>query len=127
MNPHRAKLQWLTVLILVACLPFACSPSSQQKAISTTLTAVNAASAAFVTFDSQHQQDIVSQATSKEAGQAALASYRAEQTKVATLFAGAYRAIAAAATVVNSPNIDGMIAAAALVAQELQSLGVKIP
>lgn len=127
MIPIRLKARLVGLAIVLAWCAAACSPSSQQKAISDTMTALNAASAAFVAFDASHQQSIVAQASSKAAGEAALASYRADQLKVQTALTVGYRAVATAATVQSQPNLDGMILAAAQVAAVLQSLGVKVP
>ena len=126
MTSGRLKVHHVALAIVLACAA-ACSPSSQQKAISATLTACNAASAAFVAFDASHQQALVAQATTDAAGQAALASWRVEQAKIAALITNTYKLVATAATAVTTPNVDNMVAAAAALAAELEAAGIRGP
>jgi hypothetical protein len=115
-------------LTVIVALLFGCAASTQQTAINDTLTAVNAASAAFVAFDASHQQSIVGSAADKASGAAALAAWRTgPQAKVQLALTAAYRAVAIAATAVTQPNVDGAISAATQLAALLASLGVKVP
>lgn len=115
------------VLALVFTYLTACSTSTRNTAIATSLAAVNAGSAAFSQFDATKQQEIVSAATSKAVGEAALATWRQTQATVLLVFVSAYRCIALAATGNDSQSLTAMLNAATIVAQELQSLGVKVP
>lgn len=107
------------VLALVAC-------SSNQRAstITTTLNAVNAAEAGFVAFDGKHQLDIVSASTSHDDAVAKLADYRAKRELVVVALTGAYDALKVAAEVNDDPSVAGAVAAAALLAADLKTLGV---
>lgn len=116
----------VNALAFVLAFLVACGPSAEMRVINTTYKALNSASAGFVAFDKQHQLDILANAGNRATAEAQLSAWRVEQGKVALLFAGAYRAVAAALMVQQQPNIDGMVQAALLVAQELQTLGVKL-
>lgn len=88
-------------LIAVALVACACSGSVAERSRHTlemAQGATNAARAAFVDWDAAHQAQIVSRATSLDAGKAALAAYRARRAVVMHGFATSYSAIAAAAT-----------------------------
>lgn len=119
----RGLLGFLAVFALVALI--ACGASTRQKTITTTLHALDTAEAAFVDFDGKHQLELVSASTSLADGQAKLASYRKDRDKVGQTIVFAYRAVAAAAQLDDDPSVSSMIQAAALVAQELATLGVK--
>lgn len=103
----------------------ACGASQRQKTIATTLHAVDVAETAFLAFDKQHQLDLVGHAANRDDGERKLTEWRAERESINKGFVGAYRAIAAAATLDDDPSVAGMVQAAAIVAQELAALGVK--
>lgn len=86
-------------LPVVICLLFAaaCGPNAKQKALSYTVTGLNAARDGFVIWDANHQQKIVDDATSLGEGQAALTAYRAKREAVLQAFTVAYSALAVAA------------------------------
>ena len=109
MNERRAQLAELTFVgvVLVAALLLQCGGSARSRAnetLHTALGATNAARDLFVQWDRQHQLDLVERASSREEGEAQLASYRKDRQAVVSNFAVAYSAIAAAATLV--PLVD---------------------
>lgn len=110
---------WVLALALVAC-----GASARQRTIATALATTNVAAATFEKFDGIHQGAIIAKATTLDEGKAALASYRLEQVKVETLLAGAYRAIATAATLEDDHSLAGIVSAAKLLQDELHALGV---
>ena len=76
----------------------ACGASQRQTALKTAIVGVDAAAAAFITWDEQYQDKIVDEATDKQTGAAQLALYRANRERVYAAFVVAYRAIATAST-----------------------------
>ena len=91
-----------TASIAVIALLVACGGSSfnerANKSLTTALGATNAARDTFVSWDKQHQLDLVAAATTEEAAKAELELYRAKRQQVVRAFTVAYSAIAAAAT-----------------------------
>jgi hypothetical protein len=112
----------LLCLVLVAC-----GASARQTTITHTVQVLDVAETAFLEFDGRHQLDLVNAATSLADGQAKLTSYRKDRDEVAKALIAAYRLAAVAATVDNDTSVSGLVQAAAIVAQELVTLGVKIP
>ena len=109
----------VSLLSLVFVLLSACpGPDSKQKALQTSLTALNAARDGFLAWDKNHQQKIVDEATSMEQGKAALAAYRSKREPVVQGFVVAYSALAVAAL----ERSAAMILEAALAAKEVYSL-----
>jgi hypothetical protein len=106
------------ILVLLLALPACPGPDSKQKALQTSLTALNAARDGFVAWDKSHQQKIVDGATSLEQGKAALAAYRAKREPVEQGFVVAYSALAVAAL----EKSAAMILEAALAAKEVYTL-----
>jgi hypothetical protein len=115
------------VLILVGASLLACSAGTREKTISTTLTAITAADHALVTFDREHQLDIVAHAPDKATAKDELAAYRDGRDKVKDGLTGAYRAVAVAATVNNDQTLAAMLQAASILEQELKELVVMLP
>ena len=110
---------WVLTLALAAC-----GASARDRAIATALTTTNAAALTFEKWDALHQGVLVAKAPDYATGKAELAQYRLEQTKVAQLLAGAYRAIATAATLEDDHSLLGVAQAALLLQDELQALKV---
>jgi hypothetical protein len=106
------------ILAVFLALPACPGPDAKQKALQTSLTALNAARDGFVAWDKQHQEKIVENATSLEQGKAALATYRAKRAPVEQGFVVAYSALAAAALEKSAE----MILEAALAAKEVYKL-----
>jgi len=77
-------------------LVMGCGASAREKTLRATFVTVNAARDGFTAFDVQHQQQIVADAKTLEAGAAALAAYRQDRERVLALFEGVYHVLAAA-------------------------------
>lgn len=122
----RTMLKNAAMLVLLVGLAHTATgcATGREKAIRTTLITTDAAKAAFVAFDRQHQLDLVAQAPDRAAGEAALVAWRAKQAEAEKAFEVTYRGIAAAATLNDDPSFNGMVQAAALLAAELKTLGV---
>lgn len=110
------------LLLLVVFALAACSASQRERTIKTTLTAVNEARDAFVTFDRNTQQAIITIAPTYERGLAALLVYRKRRELVVEAFTAAYRAIAIAATGDDYAAIPTMLAAARHIVEEFDKL-----
>ena len=116
MKPSTARVPLiLAFLLALSACP---GPDAKQKALQTSLTALNAARDGFVVWDKNHQQKIVDEATSLEQGKAALAAYRAKRAPVEQGFVVAYSALATAAL----ERSAAMILEAALAAKEVYKL-----
>lgn len=83
---------WLIVFVSLT----GCGPSSRVKALKTTLASVDAARAAFVTWDDKTQARIVDEAASLDEGRAQLMAHRAKRDRLTAYFEIAYRTLAAA-------------------------------
>lgn len=90
-----------SLLIVLALLVAACGPSARQRALSTTLAALDGAREGFVSFDEITQDKILAsidpQTTSLEAAQKKIADYRAKREPVVKAFMIAYSALTTAA------------------------------
>jgi hypothetical protein len=106
------------ILVFLLALPACPGPDAKQKALQTSLTALNAAREGFVAWDKNHQQKIVDDATSLDQGKAALAAYRTKRAPVEQGFVVAYSALAVAAL----EKSAAMILEAALAAKEVYGL-----
>lgn len=114
----KAAFHSAGVLILViTCVSStsACA-ASKDEVLSKIMAGVTAAQTAFLAFDKEHQDQIVTDATSLEQGKAALAAYRDKRKVVATAFVAAYGALAAASL---DPSTASGLAQAASTAQAL--------
>lgn len=120
----KPMMRWI---FLLAFALGACSHNARTSTIQTAFASVNAASKAFVFYDLQHQQEIVSQGADRTSVETALADWRTKRRTVELVFDSAYRAIATAATFNDDPSLQGMLNAVAILSQELAQLGVKIP
>lgn len=83
---------WFIVFVAFA----GCGPGSRTKALRTTLASIDAARAAFVTWDDKTQTRIVDEASSLDEGRAQLAAHRVKRDRLTSYFELAYRTIAAA-------------------------------
>jgi hypothetical protein len=117
-------------LMLLAVATFlivgACGASSRRSAIRDTFTATQAASAAFVAFDRQHQLEIVAAAKTEPEARAALDAYRVNRDRVEAVLVFAWQSIGAAATANDDPSFQKMLAAVLSLSAELKELGVKL-
>jgi hypothetical protein len=124
---HRrqdALILAFSTLAIALAFYVGCTPSQRQTTIKTTLATVDASAAAFVAYDKTHQTQIVANATDKPSGESALGDWRKKQTTVGLTIAGAYRAVAIAATLEDDQSLQSMAQAALILAQELRDLGV---
>jgi len=71
-----------------------------DKSLSTILAATNAARDSFTVWDTEHQQQIVEAAATKDAGRTNLARYREKRATVLKAFVVAYQSLASAAVLV---------------------------
>lgn len=90
---HLYRYAALVLVVLLA----ACGASSRERALRTTLAAVDASAAGFETWDGQHQKAIVDQAKSADEATASITAYRLKREQAVAAFEVAYHAIAAAA------------------------------
>lgn len=104
----------------------ACVHDSRARSIQATLTSLNAASLALAAYDASHQNRIASTAPDRETAEKQLSEWRQTRTTIALVFESAYRATALAAIGNDDLTIQAMINAAAVVIQELSSLGIKV-
>lgn len=114
------------ISILVALLLISCGPSVRDKALSTTFASLNTASSAFLAYDRAHQADLVAQAPDRAGAEAELANYRRRRAPVQDAFVAAYRGLTAALLLNDDVSLANVIQAAAIVAEELADLGVKV-
>jgi hypothetical protein len=84
-------------IALVIMLLVGCGGNQRQTTLKAMFTTLNAARDGFEKWDEVRQQQIIDAATSKEAGQAVLATFREARDKVYLAFEIGYRALAAAA------------------------------
>jgi hypothetical protein len=101
----------LAAAVCMAWVASGCGASARQRDLSAAMRGVDAAAAGFVSWDGDHQMELVQASHTKELGAAALASYRQHQVVVVDGIKTAYRAIAAAA--LGTGDVAGALAAAA--------------
>jgi hypothetical protein len=97
MKPARGVLGLALVAVIGAC--GASTVERANRALATALVATNAARDAFTEYDGTHQLQIVVQAPTREAAEAALTAYREKRAYIHRALVGAYTALAVAATV----------------------------
>lgn len=90
------QLPALAWAILLVTLLAGCGASQREKTLKATLIATNAVRDEFVKFDATHQQQLVKDAESFEAGKVSLEAYRKTRERVLTLFEAVYQGIGAA-------------------------------
>ncbi len=89
---RRSPLLLLAVFLLTSC-----GPSERNRALTTSLAALNAARDSFLAYDAAHQADLVRAAPSEEAGKLTLIEYRARRLGVLEAFVAAYSLLSVAA------------------------------
>jgi hypothetical protein len=89
----------------------ACGPSARQTTITTTLSAVNSVGDTFKVWDTEHQKQIIAEATSEADGAAKLAAYRVQQAKVVAAIRATYSALSAAKTLNDSHTLAAALEA----------------
>ena len=124
MRSVRSVAALVAAGVLLAWLLAGCGASAREKTIHATLTATDAARTAFVGFDEQYQHVIVTEAKDLDSGKAALVAYRAKRAHTIDVFGATYRAIATAAILNDDKSFTGLLQAAALLSDDLHSLGV---
>lgn len=120
------------LVIVMACLILAsgfvptfvlgCGGNSRQQTLRTSLVAVNAARDGLVTWDEDHQSQIIAAATSKEEARAKLDTYRADRVKLVNAFEAVYRAIAVAAVAGDKASLDDALQASKKLLESLDKL-----
>jgi hypothetical protein len=124
------RTQFPALLVVVAMFAMlliatpACSSSTRGKTIHATLVAVNAARDGFVSWDRQHQQDLVAAATFKDEARASIDVYRTRRELVVASFEVVYRAIAVAATQSDEISLTAALARAGELYAALKQIGV---
>lgn len=123
---HTISLR-TAALIIVATLVAACGPGAKQKTLDHTLTAVNAARAAFVTWDQTTQEHLVAQAQTFEEGKAALDAHRLRRVDLVSAFEATYFTIALAATDLTDARLADVLATSALLHQVYKDVVGRAP
>lgn len=125
----RASVALLVVLALLglAIAATGCGASAREKTLQATYASVKAAETGLDAFSPQHELDIVKAAPDKATGEAQLHAFEAKRDKVKGYIAAAYDAIASAVTFNNDPSVAAAVQAAAMVAQGIKDIGVKLP
>jgi septal ring factor EnvC (AmiA/AmiB activator) len=96
----------LSFLVLLAALSSACAARTQQKALHTSLLALNSGMAALEAWDDAQQRRIVDEAVSYEDGAKRLEKHRAVKQSIVEKAIIAYSALALAATAVEARDAD---------------------
>jgi hypothetical protein len=118
MQRKRYQFSCLALLVFVG----ACG-ASRELVLAKTKAGLDAAREALVQYNAQHEDEIVTNATSHELGAKELADYRAKRANVTKVFVVAYGALAAASVDDNKSLVELIDTAKALVAA-LRDLGV---
>lgn len=121
MQNYRPKTP-AAIAILLAMLVAACSQNERVSTLHATIIAVNAARDGFTAWDRDHQQSLVTAATTREDAEKAIAEYRVAQTKIVSGFEVAYRALAVAATQTDDLSLKAALTAAAELLDAIQKL-----
>lgn len=101
--------------VLLAWLLVGCTASAREKALHASLVATDAARDGFVAYDLTKQKQILDDAPDAPGWRDAIVTYRQKRDRIESLFAGAYRAIAAAAVIDDDPkSLDNVVTAAQL-------------
>ena len=116
-----ARAGFLAIALIIA----ACA--SHQAELRTALTTLNSARDGFTAWDSEHQAEIVRQATSLDEGKAALADYRRKREPVIDGFGIAYKALATATLAPTVDNLGALVADMATLAIAVKNLGADWP
>jgi len=95
-------------ILAIAIVLSGCAASTRESAIRSAIAALDVSSTALVVYDKEHQESIVSGATSLDDGKAKLAAYRAKREVVRKAFVVAGAAIGVAATLNDDHSMAGM-------------------
>ncbi len=108
--PRPSVFASLVCVALLGCmLQSACTKNQRVDTLRTSLISLNAARDGFTSWDRDHQQQIVNQATNRDDAVKALESYRDRRKPVAESFEVAYRALALAATQTDDPSLTAAL------------------
>ena len=115
---------WALAFVYALCLAIlaigsSCTKNERLTTIHASLLSVNVARDEFVTWDLEHQRDILKTATSREDALAKIAAYEEKRRKVEVGFELTYKALALAATQTDGPSLS---AASSAVAELLDSI-----
>ena len=124
MNAPPRILSYLALAVAL-CAGTACG--NHQTELKTSLTVLDAARDGFTAWDDEHQHVIVTQATSLEQGQTALADYRKKREPVIRGFELAYKALATAALTPDAGNLAVLLADVADLEKAVVALGASWP
>lgn len=127
--PLPVILLYTATLLICAGLvivPSSCAGTATTSARSTTLhdttIVLQAIDDVFLAWDAQHQQDIVAQAATPEAGAAALAAYRVTRDKIVASLKLALDAISLASSENDDPSLQTALAAAVAIEGDIKAL-----
>ncbi len=107
--PRPSVFASLVCVALLGCMLSACTKNQRVDTLRTSLISLNAARDGFTSWDRDHQQQIVNQATNRDDAVKALESYRDRRKPVAESFEVAYRALALAATQTDDPSLTAAL------------------
>ena len=120
-------LYTLLAIVLVGATLEACGSNARKESIHATFVTTNAARDAFITWDKQHQHEIVSNATSHDDGVAKLHAYYEKQAEIANLFVKMYQSIAAAQLANDDVSITAMVNLALQVKMTVDAITKGVP
>jgi hypothetical protein len=112
--PRRAAAVFVCLFLVVSC-----GLSAREKAIATSLTALNTARDGFAAYSEARQLRIVAEASTREAGEEALKMWRTKREPVVQALLLAYAALAEAAV---GGALDKALAEVAKVRELLRGL-----
>lgn len=110
------------LLFVCVMLGAACNQDQRTKTIHASIIAVDVARDGFITWDREHQAQIVEHATSESQGLAELDKYVAKRKPVVDGFQLVYRALALAATQTDEPSLKAALDHAAKLLLDIQRL-----
>lgn len=111
------------LVLLLVLIVGACGASARQKALRTSLVALNAARDTLLAVSKEREAQIVERATSKEEGRAQLNAWRVIVDEVAAAIEAGYRTIYAAAILDDAKSSGEAGAATARALALLKELG----
>lgn len=110
----------IPALLLLAALA---GCAGRDALLSRTTVGLNASEKIFAAYDKHEQDEIVTKASSAEAGRAALAEYRVVQTKIKVAFVAAYTAVSLASVDLNDASLQKAFDAGKAVLSALHEIG----
>lgn len=111
-------------LVLLVLGAVGCTAPTRAETIHTTFVSLNAARAAFDSYDAAHQADIVKQAPDAATSTKELAAWEATAAKIAHAFDAAFDAVKVAQELNDDHSLAGMAAAAMEAIADVSKLGV---